>query len=154
MNKALVLACGNLQRGDDGAALQVLNFMRKGRCDSATEFRFQQQWTPELAEPISQAEIVIFVDAATGTSPGAIACRPLQPSPAAPLRSTHYTSPESLLLLAHELYGKRPPRAYFVTITGASFEFEEALSDAVRRAVPRAGGRIEALLRGDTVAED
>ena len=154
MNQALVLACGNPQRGDDGVALQVVNCLRRGLCDPATEFHSQQQWTPELAEPISKAEIIIFVDAAIGMPPGSIVCRQLQPTASTPPGSTHHTSPESLLQLADELYGKHPVRAYLLTIAGASFEMEETLSEPVRRAIPRSVDRIKALLSGVTTPED
>lgn len=146
MSKALVLACGNSQRGDDGVALEVVNYLRNDSCSPAAEFHCLQQWTPELAEPISQADIVIFVDAAVGAPSGSIACRRLQPSASATLTSTHITSPEFLLRLAEELYGKSPARAYCVRITGDSFELEETLSDSVRAAIPRSGERIKALL--------
>ncbi len=119
--------------------------MQNELCSAAAEFHCQQQWTPELAEPISQAEIVIFVDAAVGAPPGSIACRQLQPGPAA-LASTHQTSPEFLLCLAEEVYGKRPARAYCVTIAGDAFELEETLSAPVLGAVQRSGERIKALL--------
>jgi len=139
MCKALVLACGNSLRGDDGVAFQVVSYLRNDSCDPAAEFYCQQQWTPELAEPISQADIVIFVDAAVGAPPGSIACRRLQPAPSASLTSTHITSPDSLLLLAEELYGKSPARAYCITIAGDSFELKETLSDPVCDAIPRSG---------------
>jgi hydrogenase maturation protease len=154
MSKGLVLACGNSQRGDDGVALQVVSHLQN-ELDSATaEFHCQQQWTPELAEPISQAEIVIFVDAAVGALPGSIACRQLQPGPGAALASTHQTSPEFLLRLAEEVYGKRPARAYCVTIAGDAFELEETLSGPVRSAIERSGERIKALLSGVPMPED
>jgi Ni,Fe-hydrogenase maturation factor len=54
MKKALVPACGNSQRGDDGVALQVVSYLQNDLCHPATEFQSQPQWTPELAEPISQ----------------------------------------------------------------------------------------------------
>jgi hydrogenase maturation protease len=146
MSRALVLACGNSQRGDDGVALEVVNYLRNDSCSPVAEFHCQQQWTPELAEPISRAEIVVFVDAAVGASPGSIACWQLQPGPVGSLSSTHHTSPEFLLHLAEELYGKRPLRAYCVTITGDSFEFQETLSDPVREAVSLSGEQIKALL--------
>ncbi len=154
MTKALVLACGNPQRGDDGVAFQVVNYLRNDPSSRVAEFRCQQQWTPELSELISRAEIVIFVDAAVGAPPGSIECRRLQPSPTASLTSTHNTSPDTLLLLAEALYGKSPARAYFITIMGDSFEFEETLSDAVRDAIPRSGERIKALLSEVAVPED
>jgi len=154
MSKALVLACGNSQRGDDGAGLQVVSYLRNESCCPAADFHCQQQWTPELAEPISQAEIVIFVDAAVGTPSGSIACRRLQPDPSASLTSTHITSPDSLLLLAELLYGRSPARAYCITIAGDSFELDETLSDPVRAAIPRSGERIKALLSDVTMPED
>ncbi len=146
MNRALVLACGNSLRGDDGVALRIVSQLQNSICDSAIKFHCQQQWTPELAEPISRAEIVIFVDATLGTPPGAVTCRQLQPSQNTPLDSTHHSSPEFLLLLAEELYGQRPARAYLVTVAGATFGLEENLSDPVLRAIPEAEERISALL--------
>lgn len=146
MSKALVLACGNILRGDDGVALHVLNYLRKALRKNSAEFLFQQQWTPELAEPISQAQTVIFVDAGIGTTPGSVAYRQLQPGASQSCAHTHLTSVESLLLVAKELYGAHPERAYLVTIAGASFELEETLSDPVRRVIPCAAQRIMALL--------
>lgn len=154
MSRALVLACGNSLRGDDGVALQIVNHLQKGVRDAAPEFHCQQQWTPELAEPISQAEIVVFVDAALGTPPGAVTCRQLEARLSTSLGITHYSSSESLLRLAEDLYGRRPARAYLVTIAGAAFELDENLSDPVRRAIPEAGELIKSLLMGDTVTED
>jgi hydrogenase maturation protease len=154
MNRALVLACGNPQRGDDGAALHIADCLRSGLCDPETNIHSQQQWTPELAEQISEAEIVIFVDAAAGLPPGEIACRTLQPRQHTPTSITHHTSPESLLWLARELYGKRPPRAYLVTVGGASFDLSEELSDPVSHAIPLASDHIKALLSGVTIPEE
>jgi hypothetical protein len=34
-----------------------------GFCDGETEVHSQQQWLPEMAETISKADLVIFVDA-------------------------------------------------------------------------------------------
>jgi hydrogenase maturation protease len=146
MSRTLVLACGNSQRGDDGAALQIINYLKKDWHDPKTEFHFQQQWTPELAERISQAQSVIFVDAAVGTPPGSIVCRELQPKPGTSLHATHHASPEYLLQLSQELYGKSPVQAYLVTVAGIEFDLEETLSDPVLSAIPRASERIKALL--------
>ena len=153
MNRALVLACGNSQRGDDGAGLEVANSLRSGFCDPATEVLSHQQWMPELAEPISEAELVIFVDASAELPPGDVACRKLRPARHSPQNITHQTSPESLLWLARELYGKHPEYAYLVTIGGASFDLSEKLSDPVRHAIPHAVERVKALLSGVTVPE-
>jgi hydrogenase maturation protease len=154
MRRALVLACGNVQRGDDGVALQVANCLRRGLCDPETEIRCQTQWTPELAEPISKAELVIFVDAGSDPTPGSISCKHVVSTGTALPVTTHHSSPESLLLLADQLYGNGPAQAFLMTIAGARFEFEEGLSDPVRRAIPHAIERIKALLSGVTIPEE
>lgn len=146
MSRALVLACGNAQRGDDAVALHIAGSLRSSVRDPQTEIHSYHQWAPELAEPISKAEIAIFVDAAAGSPPGTISCRQLQAAPLAPQSLTHHTSPESLLWLAQQLYGKHPQRAHLVTVTGASFDLSEQLSDPVHEAIPHAVERIKALL--------
>ena len=134
MSKALVLGCGNIQRGDDGVAFHVLNYLRKA-LGNPPEFIFQQQLTPELAEPISQAETVIFVDADAGTTPGSITCRELKPGAGKSCTHSHLTSIESLLLAAEQLYGAHPERAYLVTIAGASANTQADLGHEIDAAV-------------------
>ena len=56
MSRALVLACGNSLRGDDGVAIRIVTQLKNSICDPAIEVYCQQQWTPELAEPISQGQ--------------------------------------------------------------------------------------------------
>lgn len=153
MARTLILACGNSLRGDDGAALLLANWLRESGCDPETQICSQQQWTPELAEPISHAELVIFVDASASIPAGDVACVPLRPIYKSRESLTHQTSPATLLALAEQLYGKSPGRAYLVTIGGASFRMHEGLSVVVRRAIPRAVDQIRALLSGVTVPE-
>jgi hydrogenase maturation protease len=149
MSRALVLGCGNSQRGDDSVALRIVEILLRGKFHPDVEILSQQQWMPELAEPISNAQMVIFVDAADGVPPGTIACKRLQPEQHNVRSITHHTSPESLLWLAGDLYGKHPPHAYLLTIGGASFDLGEELSEPVRKAIPHAVKRIMAMLSGE-----
>jgi hydrogenase maturation protease len=146
MSRALVLACGNSLRGDDGVAPYIAKCLREQCSGLETEIRADQQWAPELAEPISTAEIVIFIDASANLLPGKIACRALKPAPHSPAAFTHQTSPPALLSLANELYGRAPAQAYLVTIGASSFDLVEALSAPVRQAVPEAIKQIHSLL--------
>lgn len=148
MSRALVLACGNRLRGDDGVASYIAKCLREQRSGPETEIRVDQQWAPELAEPISAAEIVIFIDASANLRPGKIACRAVQPAPHSPATFTHQASPATLLSLANELYGRAPAQAYLVTIGGSSFDLVEVLSEPVRQAVPEAVKQINALMSG------
>ena len=154
MNRALVLACGNALRGDDGVALHLASCLRNGLCDPDTQIHFEQQWTPELAEPISEAELVVFLDASANLQPGQIQCQLLRPIYKSRASVTHHMSPATLLSLAESLYGTYPERAYLLTIGGASFEVREGLSEPVRKAIPQAIERIKALLSGVTLPEE
>ena len=153
MSRALVLACGNSLRGDDGAALQIVRELQEGGCDPETQIHLEHQWTPELAEPISDADVVIFVDMSTAVAPGEIACQRLKPIYKSPASLSHQTTPASLLALAEELYKAHPARAFLVTIGGASFALTEELSPPVQKAISRAVESIKALLSGVTLPE-
>jgi hypothetical protein len=59
---------------------------------------------------------------------------------------SHLTTPDALLVVARELFGRCPP-AYMVTIAGASFDLSEALSPVVEAAVPEAVAHIVMLVR-------
>jgi len=148
MNHALVLACGNSLRGDDGLGPAVAGFLLAGFCDPRTKIVASQQWTPELAEAISRADLVIFLDASVSLPPGKIRLQSIQPAISAPRSLTHSTTPEGLLTLAKQLYGNVPESAYLLTVGGESFEQPERLSHPVRQAIPVVLTQIKALLSG------
>lgn len=154
MSRSLVLACGNTLRGDDGVALFIAKLLQDDCPDPQIEIRSDRQWPPELAEPISQAEIVIFVDASSDLPPGKIACRKLVPATQSPSSFTHQTSPATLLSLASQLYGRGPVKVFLVTVGASSFDLVEELSEPVRKAVPEAVKRIKSLLSGGVKPED
>jgi len=105
------------------------------------------QLTPELTEPISRAGRVVFVDAAAEGEPGTVNCFALEEAGKLPaLHGSHQTTPDALLAMAGELFGRRPP-ATMVTIVGESFEVSEALTPVVAAAVPEAVECIVALER-------
>ena len=89
------------------------------------------QLTPELAEPISQARAVVFVDAAAGAEPAEVTVRPVQAVQAGRI-AAHRSSPEALLALAEGLYG-RAPRAWLVAVPAFALGFGEELSPQTLR---------------------
>jgi len=123
----LVIGYGNSLRGDDGAGPFIAERLGAGAIAC-------HQLTPELAEFISQADRVIFVDAHAGVPAGQIAIQPVQPRPSAAI---HRFDPETLLAWSQQLYG-RAPEAILVGIGGESFGFSEGLSPHARRAARRA----------------
>jgi len=154
MIRALILACGNSLRGDDAAALHVARELRSGLCEPETAIHSSTQWTPELAESISAADVVIFVDASAVLPPGTVQTRKVSPIPDAPGSLSHRSSPAGLLALAKSLYGVIPLRAFLITIGAQSFELSEELSEPVRLAIPEVIERIKAILSGISLPSD
>jgi hydrogenase maturation protease len=141
----LVIAWGNPLREDDGVAWHVLESLRGLQPRPwlpAMHLRHAHQLTPEMAECVSRATGVVFVDARRDGTPGEVRCEEVLPAAGSnPL--AHSVSPQTLLLYAESLYG-RAPEAVVVSITGERFGMGEGLSDTVRKAVPRA---IRAIVR-------
>src|SRR5580704_13017517 len=149
MIRGLILTSGNSLRVDDGVGLQIAHSLAIGICDPETEIYSQQQWTPELAEAISRADLVIFVDASVAVAPGEVTMQPVAADASVAYSGmTHTCSPAGLLALAQVSYGRMPGRSYLITVGGQSFEHCDQLSGIVQRAVPVAIERIRALLAG------
>ena len=123
----LVIGYGNSDCGDDGAGPAVVARLAEQPVDGV-EYRVVYQLTPELAEPVSRAEAVIFVDAAAGETPGRVVCREVGPEEGGSM--THHVAAGGVLALAGALYGATP-RAALCTIGGENFELGEGFSAAV-----------------------
>jgi len=135
----LVIAWGNPLREDDAVAWHVLEGLRSLKPRPglpALHLRHAHQLTPEMAECVSRAPGVVFVDARCNGRPGEVRCEEIAPSAGSnPL--AHSLTPQALLLFAEQLYG-RAPRAVVLSVAGERFGMGEALSPVVRRALPRA----------------
>lgn len=137
----LVIGYGNPLCGDDGVGPCVVEDMALGNdgAHSDVEYQSLRQLTPELAEPISRAQAVIFVDAAAGGTIGEVHCQMLQPAvestPASSSAFTHHVNPILLLESARLLYGNCPA-AYLYTISGEKFNLGDSFSGRVEAALP------------------
>jgi len=134
----LIIGYGNPMRSDDGIGWCVAERLSAELASQsgASEIAVLQvhQLTPELAEKISQAELVIFVDAIPGEFPGEWTCWEVRPD-AENAAFTHSASPASLLALARTLYGAAP-KAYFFAMCGESFDHGDRLSSAIEAGLP------------------
>ena len=147
MARCLVIGYGNPLRGDDGVGWRVANDVAASLADASVEALTVHQLTPELSASISRADRVIFVDAAATGAHGAILCWPLaetEPPAAAGGFDSHLASPDQLLVMAAELFGRRP-EAHLMTIAGGVFALSEELSPPVAAAVAEAVARVVAL---------
>jgi hydrogenase maturation protease len=153
MNRALILACGNPLRGDDAVALHLARALRDKLAGPEIVVHTTQQWTPELAEPLSRCELAVFLDASERFSPGFVHCESVVPlAGASHALLTHSCNPALLLLMSRQLYNHVPNRAYSITIGAKSFAFSFALSAPVQKAIPEAVSRVRSVLSGANYA--
>ncbi len=129
----LVIGYGNTLRSDDGIGPAVAALLPP---QPDLEVITCHQLLPEHAAAIAQAQRVVFIDAAVGTTPGAVAIRWVEPEPDGQAL-THHVTPSALLAASRDLYGYAP-RAALVTVCGNAFAFGEQFSDPVRSAIPEA----------------
>jgi hydrogenase maturation protease len=141
LHPTLILAYGNPLRGDDGAGWEAAALLER-QLGEEVEILTRHQLTPELAEVISRAKGVIFIDAACEGMPGAVHCREVPVVPFAAQPFTHHVAPADLLAAAQELFG-HAPQAYLITINGSDFGFHERLTPAVEAALPEVVAYVE-----------
>ncbi|MGD1701194.1 hydrogenase maturation protease [Dapis sp. BLCC M229] len=144
MSEILIIGYGNTLRSDDGAGQRVAELVAEWNLQNVRSLPVHQL-TPELAEPISQAELVIFVDAYPATSEQGLQVHQLctppsshsSPSPSSPhtllqresqgLNIGHTVDPRSLLALSQFLYNNAPA-AWWILVPAVNFEFGESFS--------------------------
>ncbi len=125
----LVVGYGNTLRSDDGVGAKVAAAVAELALPGVVAL-VRHQLTPELAEPVSEAHAVVFVDAAVDAATE-VRVRQLEPAYGAQLMA-HAADPRTLLALAKQLFGRCPP-AWWLTIPVENLEFGEELSPLARR---------------------
>lgn len=161
----LVVGYGNALRADDGLGWHVAERLADDpRLTGATVLR-RHQLTPELALDISEATLVVLVDASHGPAAGTITVERLEPAvdpgpsgtsgSAAPSGTTwsHHLTPATLVALARELYG-RAPDVFVVGCGVASVEMGDELSPKIRDALPRVVDAVAELVASQVARGD
>ena len=131
--RLLIIGYGNRLRGDDAVGYLVAERLQGLSPPAGVKVLALHQLTPELAEGISQAGQVIFIDAAATGIPGEILERSVTPRVQVG-GYTHHSTPEGLLAAAADLYG-RAPQATLYAIPSQSFELSEELTLPVQNAL-------------------
>ncbi len=96
------------------------------------------QLTADLAETLSRADRVLFIDAAEGAARAGYHVERVAPAELAPAGFTHHVTPAALLTLAQTLYD-RAPEASALIVDGVAFGYGEELSPEVEKLVPELG---------------
>jgi hydrogenase maturation protease len=125
----LVVGYGNTLRRDDGVGPKVADSIEALGLPGVRTLSCPLL-TPEIAEPISQASKVVFVDAAVD-SPLEVHRRRLEPAASSQVMA-HAANPATLLAIARDVFG-HAPEAWLLTIPVASLGIGEDLSALAQR---------------------
>jgi hydrogenase maturation protease len=129
----LVIGYGNDLRGDDGVGRKVAEAVAELNLPGVRIIT-DHQLAPEMSDPVSQARLVIFVDAAVDATE--VQLRKLEPAATGRIL-THAPDPRAVLALARDVFG-RCPEAWWLTIPIQSMEFGEELTPLARQGFARA----------------
>ena len=141
-SQILIIGYGNTLRSDDGVGQAVAEAVK------TTEFVTSlavHQLTPELAEPLANVDLAIFVDAYPADAEQRVQVSPLAPADSGMMMG-HTSSPQSLLAIAQILYNHYP-QAWLVAIPGQNFELGTHLSPLVKQRVEQALEVIDRLIK-------
>ena len=120
----LVIGYGNTLRRDDGVGPKVADAVAELALPGVRALAYPLL-TPELADPVSRARVVVFVDAAVD-APREVQLRKLVPADTSQIMA-HAASPATLLALARDVFG-HAPEAWLLTIPVEDLGIGEELS--------------------------
>ncbi len=130
----LVIGYGNTLRRDDGVGPKVAETVAAMGLPKVRTLACALL-TPELAEPVSQASVVLFVDAATD-APREVQLRKLAPAASSQVMA-HAANPATVLALARDVFG-HAPEAWWLTIPVEDLGIGEEFSPLAQRGFERA----------------
>ena len=137
----LVIGYGNTLRGDDGVGPRAAEAVESLHLPDVQAL-VCQQLSPEHADPIARARVVIFVDAAVDAPREVQLCK-LEPAGTSQLMA-HAADPRTMLALARDVFG-RAPEAWLLTIPIETLEFSDALSPVAQAGLEQAVREIQNL---------
>jgi hydrogenase maturation protease len=142
----LIIGYGSPIRGDDAIGPLAAEALSAGPLPDGVRVIARHILTAELAEDISAADRVIFLDASVEGKPGEVRVRPLAPDASAMSTMAHFLDPRELLAWSQALY-QRTPISYLVTTAGLSFDYANyTLSPTAAAALAAMIARVRALI--------
>ncbi len=144
LQQCLVIGYGNTLRRDDGVGVEVAQTVASMNLPGVNVIT-RHQLVPELAEPISKASAVIFVDADVAATRHP-ELRPIQAAPAGQAFA-HAANPRSLLALSRDVFGGNP-KAWSLAVPVADFSFGFGLSPRSEKGLRAAVKRIQRFVAG------
>ncbi len=148
---SLIIGYGNTLRSDDGAGYRIAEKIAEWGLENVRSLPCHQL-TPELADDISKADTVFFVDAGLPNSltQDDITLTPICPDhPESTINLGHGLNPYALLAMAKSLYNASPD-AYLVTVPTEDFNFGEQMSALTQESVAIILDALLKRIRNDT----
>ena len=159
----LIVGYGNASRRDDGVALHIMQRLRRrlglplgelddedGDASGDPAMIYVHQLGPELAETLSQHDLVVFVDAhVEGANWQPVHWQEIIPAYRSSMVSHHLT-PDVLLALCQTLFG-HAPKAYMLSVLGHDFDFGDELSAETSALADEAVSRLVDLVLSENV---
>lgn len=142
----LVIGYGNTLRSDDGVGPRLAEAVEALALPGIRTLSCSLL-TPELADPVSRARTVIFVDASVDAARG-VRLRALLPADSAQILA-HAMDPRTILALARDIFG-HAPEAWWLTIPAKNLGIGEELSVKAKRGLAKAMERIEVIIDRQT----
>jgi hydrogenase maturation protease len=158
MRRTIIMGYGNIDRSDDGVACEIINLVRQKlgqiiledgdtgleKLDGKIDSVFLPQLVPEIMELLKNYDLIIFVDAHTGTDLDDLNCSRVTPQYISST-FTHHMTPDALLktLYQHE------PESYIVSVRAHNFDFKRGFSPETQSLLNPASNKIIELLKID-----
>ncbi|HMK43352.1 MAG TPA: hydrogenase maturation protease [Dissulfurispiraceae bacterium] len=128
--KILVIGYGNPLRGDDGFGVYASEQLQRILKDDSVNILTVHQLGPELAEDVSEADFIIFMDVHLSSHVGEQRCRRVFLDGSMPLTFSHHMKPGALLACAQAIYGTHP-QAVMISVGSNLFDHGPMLSPIV-----------------------
>jgi hydrogenase maturation protease len=131
----LIVGYGNSLRTDDGIGWHAAGLLAGDPRLAGAKVLARHQLTPELAEDIGRASLVVLVDARADGDAGTVSVQHVEIGPTAATTWSHHLDPAALAGLAEALYGATPP-IFLVSVGASSFAAGDRLSTTLERTLP------------------
>jgi hydrogenase maturation protease len=135
-DRVLIVGYGNTLRSDDGLGWHAAERLADDPRFADVEVVQRHQLTPELALDISDAAVVVLIDASSELPPGELTVKRVERASGASNHWSHHLSPATLVSLSHELYG-RASDVYIVSCGVQSVEMGDRLTPEVEAVLPK-----------------
>jgi hydrogenase maturation protease len=142
----LIIGYGNTLRSDDGAGFRAAEAVAAMNPPGVRALACPLL-TPELADPIAHARVVLFVDAAVD-APREVRLRRVQPGQSSQIMA-HSADPRTMLALARDVFG-HAPEAWCLSIPAVKFDFGEEFSPETQQGFAQALEEVQRFLVGQS----